>query len=105
MSDTIHKLSPEEAESQIRKIAISGSVEITEHCYDESMRNRGYDSNDIVNVLFNGRIREPPQYDEEHSNWEYRVEGNVVEGEKATVVVAIKSHDQLVCITIMPKGV
>lgn len=58
---------------------------------------------DVEQVLSNGEVREPPEYDKEYDNWKYKVEGNAVEGDKATAVVTIKSHNEIFCITIEPK--
>ncbi len=57
---------------------------------------------DVELVLTKGKVRKPPEYDQKHENWKYRVEGNAVEGDKATVVVTIQSDREIYCITIKP---
>ena len=97
-----NQLLPEEATREIRGIAKVGSVIPSDHIlYDHPERN--YDMQDVDQVLSNGEVREPPEYDKEYDNWVYKVEGNAVEGDKATVVVTIVSHREIFCITIKPK--
>jgi len=103
MADNItNELSSEEATREIRGIAKLGSVIPSKHIlYDHPERN--YDMNDVELVLSAGKIRKPPEYDKEYDNWVYCMEGNAVEGDKATVVVTILSHREILCITIKPK--
>ena len=103
MSDIINKLTAKEAEQRIRRISKLGSVLILPHC-QEKMEERNYNSSDIDLVLSKGRVQEPPEYNEIFCQWRYKVEGNTIDGDKATVVVAIESHRELLCITIMPRG-
>jgi hypothetical protein len=104
MSDKIEKkaLTAEEAESQIRRIAKLGSVILTYH-FDDQAHFRNYDTHDIDYLLSYGKVKKPPVYDEEFGNWKCKVEGNLIDGEKATIIVAILSHRELKCITIMDK--
>ena len=97
------QLTTKEAEEEIQGIVKYGEVTPLPHCY-QRMKERNYDIHDITYILSTGKIRDPPEYDEKHYNWMYKVEGNVIEGDKAIVVVAIASHRELVCITIKPKG-
>ena len=104
MSDKIEKkaLTAEEAESQIRRIAKLGSV-IPAYHFDDQSAFRNYDTSDIYYLLSHGKVKKPPKYDEKFGNWKCKVEGNLIDGEKATIIVAILSHRELLCITIMDK--
>jgi hypothetical protein len=96
------KLEPKNAERKINEIAKLGSISYTAHFFDR-MRERDYDFQDLDLVLSTGKVRKPPEWNSDHNNWKYKMEGNVVEGEKATVVVTILSHNELLCITVMDK--
>lgn len=97
------KLAPKEAERKINGIAKIAFITSTDHFF-EQMRKRGYDAQDMDQVLSFGKVRKlPAEFDEKHDNWKYKVEGNVVGGEKATVVVTILSHNEILCITVMDK--
>jgi hypothetical protein len=102
MADNRGRLTPEDAEHEIRGIEKLGSVIPSPHC-SEQMERRNYNMDDIHLVLSKGKVLGPPKYDSVHRNWEYEVEGSVIEGDKAIVVVAILSHNELTCITIKPK--
>ena len=99
---TNKQLSTEEAESRIQRIVKFGSV-IPAHHFDEQSHLRNYTVADINYLLTNGKVTEPPEYDKEYGNWKCKVEGSLIDGEKATIIVAILSHRELLCITIMDK--
>lgn len=96
------KLSPEKAGLKIHGIARLGSITPTPHL-SKRMRERHYDFLDLENILSFGKVNKPAEYDEDFGQWKYRVEGNSIDGEKATVVVAILSHNEILGITIMDK--
>jgi len=102
MYDIINKLTAKQAEQKIKEINKLGSVIILPHC-QKRMKEKNYSSSDIDLLLSKGSVQEPPEYDENFCQWRYKIKGNAIEGDKATVVVSIKSHRELVCITIMPK--
>lgn len=103
MADNItNKLSPEEATCEIRGIAKLGSVTLSNHILDDHPE-RNYDMQDVALVLSKGKVRKPPEYDNKYDNWVYCMEGNAVEGDKATVILTILSHREILCITIKPK--
>jgi len=97
-----NKLEPKEAQRKINGIAKLGYITPTGHLSDR-MDERDYDSQDLEQVLSLGKMRKPPEYDEKHNQWKYKVEGNVIDGEKATVIVTILSHNEIQGITIMDK--
>jgi hypothetical protein len=96
------RLDPEQAERKINGIARFGSIIPTGHLTDR-MYERSYDFQDLEKVLSLGKVRKPPEYDEKHNQWKYQVEGEVIDGEKATVVVTILSRNEIQGITIMDK--
>jgi hypothetical protein len=96
------RLSPKEAGRKINEIARLGFISPTRHLKDR-MRERGYDYRDLEEILSFGKVKKPPEYDKKYNQWKYKVEGNVIGGEKATVVAAIVSHNEIKGITIMDK--
>lgn len=103
MADIMKKLSPQEAQTKIREIATFGDIITTFHCSFDSMEERSYSIHDVEIVLRKGTVKEPPEYDEDYDNWEYIVEGNTIDGDKAVAVTVILTHRKLLVITIKPK--
>lgn len=97
-----NRLEPKEAQRKINGIAKLGHIILTGHLSDR-MEERGYDSQDLEQILRLGKVKDPPEYDEKHKQWKYKVAGNVIDGEKATVIVTILSHNEILGITIMDK--
>jgi len=98
----IDRLSAKQAERKINEIARLGFIIPTDHLTDR-MGERDYNFRDLERILSFGKVDKPPEYDEEYGQWKYKVEGKTTEGEKATVVVAIVGHNEIVGITIMDK--
>lgn len=92
MSTTV-ALTADEAKEKITMILDEGTVELSFHCRTESMRKRGVTMLDIVTTLKTGEIRRAPEWDDEHSNWKYRVEGEDIEGDDLTAVTLIIETD------------
>ena len=102
MSDNNNILTAEEAERKIREILKDQNVAILPHCRLR-MEERSYNDIDIELVLSEGKVKEPPEYNTKYNNWICKVEGRVVEGDKANVVTAIVNNNTLLCITIYSK--
>ena len=86
------RLSPAEAQRNIRLILEEGTVEISGHCR-RRMRERGVDDLDLVHVLENGQIIREAEWDLNHNQWKYRVEGMDIEGEALTAITVIFEAD------------
>jgi hypothetical protein len=102
MTDTIEKLSPQDALQKIREIFKLGETAILPHASDQ-MEERNYDWNDLEFLFDKGSIKQKPTYDKKYKNWEYEVEGKTIEGDEAVVIVAIISYRELNIITFKPK--
>lgn len=87
------KLLPLEAKRTIFLILEQGYVEYSVHCLRDSMPKRQVTILDVVNTLRNGQILREPEWDEEHQNWKYRVEGVDTEGDELTVITVIFTVD------------
>ena len=93
-------LSPAKAKELIDIYLKDGSIELTDHCKYDSMPDRNVEMEDILNVLSTGSV-ENPEWDENHSNWQYRVTGKDLEGDKLTAVtVIIQKKATLLIITV-----
>lgn len=56
---------------------------------------------DIIATLKSGEIRRAPEWDDEHGDWKYRVEGEDVEGDELTAITLIIETDmQLLIVTV-----
>jgi hypothetical protein len=75
------RFSPAEALRKIQLILEEGIVDFTTHCR-RRMRERGANDLDVVHVLRNGQIRRESEWDSDHNNWKYRVQGTDIEGDE-----------------------
>ena len=87
------KLLPDEAKQKILTILSQGKVEPSFHCRKESMPKRGVTMFDLVNALKTGEIRREPEWDDEHGNWKYRVEGEDIDGDELIAITLILEAD------------
>jgi hypothetical protein len=87
------KLLPHEAKGIILLILEQGHVEYSHHCLQDSMPKRQVTTLDVVNTLKTGHIVHDPEWDEEHQNWKYRVEGVDLEADELRVITVIFAAD------------
>ena len=93
-------LSPAEAQRKILLILEEGTVDISVHCR-RILRERGVDDLDIVHVLEKGQIIREAEWDLNHNEWKYRVEGTDIEGEELTAITVIFEVDlSLLIVTV-----
>lgn len=85
-SDAATPLSPEDAKRKITLFLKDGRVKPSFHCLRVSMPKRSVGMQDIEHVLGEGEIFRPPEWDEEHGDWKYVVEGTDQEGDKLRAV-------------------
>jgi hypothetical protein len=55
---------------------------------------------DLVAILLNGEVHEPPGHDEKAGDLKYKVVGETIDGGPATVVVVINDHRSLSVVTV-----
>jgi hypothetical protein len=82
-------LSPDKATKLIRDIVRYGAVELTRRCRKESMPERSISFQDLLAVLQNGEVKDPPMFNIEYRQFRYRVEGTTIEGDDAIAVTVI----------------
>ena len=83
------KLTPDEAKRAIRLILDEGTIELSFHCRHESMPKRGITMPELLHALRTGEVVRAPEWDDEHQQWKYRVEGLDTEGDELTSVTLI----------------
>lgn len=88
-----NSFSANEAKDKIQVILNDGMVELSVHCRRESMPKRGVTMLDVVNALRLGEIRRAPEWDDVHSNWKYRVEGEDIDGDELIAITLIIESD------------
>lgn len=93
-------LTPAEATRAIRGIARIGEIIESGHCRDESMPERSFEYQDLVAVLLNGEVKDPPKPDEKTGDHRYEVIGETIEGDSAIAVTIILSHRAIKIVTI-----
>jgi Domain of unknown function (DUF4258) len=91
-------LSPDEAKEKILVKLTDGKLELTDHCLYERMPERNVDYQDIISVLETGEIKRKPEWDIEHQNWKYRVEGFDTVNDDLTAVTIIL--DWVIIVTV-----
>jgi hypothetical protein len=69
-------LGPTDATETIRGIARFGTIKYSGHCLAESMPESNFSFQDLVAILLNGGVHEPPEYDELIGNFKYKVIGS-----------------------------
>ena len=93
-------LSPAKAKDLIDSYLKDGIIELTDHCKYDSMPDRNVEMEDILNVLSTGTVQEP-EWDDDYGNWQHRVTGKDLEGDKLTAVtVIIQRNATLLIITV-----
>lgn len=90
------KFSPQHALDLIRKILNEGGYFVlSKHCRRESMPEDDVDKQDIeILLLEGGRIIREPEWDDDHQNYKYRVEGLDDSGDELVVIVVIDEFNQ-----------
>lgn len=95
---------PADATETIRGIARFGTVKYSGHCLTESMPERNFSFQDLVAVLLNGEVHEPPELDERTRELKYKVVGESIDGDETVVITVIISHRELSVVTVFPLG-
>ena len=95
-------LDPESPTKLIRRIQRSG-ISLSKHARIR-MRERGFDLSELLFVLSNGTVTEPPEYDEAFANYKYRVSGPTLDDDLATAIVVILTQNSLLVLTIFGNG-
>ena len=92
------RLSPDEAKRIILLILEEGYVERTDHCI-KRMKERGITMPQLAHALKTGQVG-ATEWNDEHDNWKYEVEGVDTEGDTLTAITVIIENDlTLVIIT------
>jgi hypothetical protein len=93
-------LDPSAATEMIRGIARFGAIRHSWHCRQQSMPDSDFSYQDLVAILLNGEVHEPPEYDETTCQYRYKMKGETIDGDTATIILVIVDHRSLVVITV-----
>ena len=102
MADIMDKQLPKDAQVIIRGIAKMGFITLGPHCR-KRMAKRNFDFQDLEYLPCRCIVTDPPEYDKDHDDWKYQAKGTVIDGDKATAITVIVSHNELFCVTIIDK--
>lgn len=91
----MRELSPDAAKAKILDILENGRIIPTWYHARKRMQQRSVEDADIREALSNGDIKRRAEWDEQHQNWKYRVEGTDLEGEAITLITVIIESDHL----------
>lgn len=95
------KLSRDEAKRKIALFLKEGRVRPTSHCFRDSMPKRNVSLQDILHVLQHGEVIRDAQWDEEHGEWKYVMEGADLEGDDLrAVTVFFDAAMTLIIVTV-----
>jgi hypothetical protein len=87
-------LDPDELRLQVERIVMYGTIRETSHsAIDRAYRNVSQD--DILAMLEgNWVLKGAPDWDTEHRNWEYKLEGLDIEGDPLVLKIAVNVEMQ-----------
>lgn len=77
-----------------------GGIGYSNHCRYESMPDRSFSFQDLMAILLNGEVREPPECDRKTGQFKYKMVGETIDGDPGTAVVVIINHRSLRVITV-----
>jgi len=83
----------------IREIVEDGVLILSHHA-KQRMLERGYSLHDVIHILLHGQIVSK-EYKEITKNWSYKIQGNDLENDEGTVVLAIIKRMSAVVITVL----
>jgi hypothetical protein len=88
----------DDAHKIIRHIIEHGNVIFTPHAKVE-MKNGNFTSQDIIEILENGKITNK-KFDDKRGNWKYRIDGKDIDGIDGAVITAIISDSEQIIVTV-----
>jgi hypothetical protein len=93
-----HKwLSGKSVLEKARKYLNSGNVISTPHL-KKRMEEKHFDMHDVINIIENGKILKPPEWNEEFGQFRYVVKGKDVEGVELNIVITISTKEEILTI-------
>jgi len=97
--DPTKELSRKDVESLVRDIVESGTLVISGHA-KERMVQRRYTIQDVQFILSHCRVQSS-EFNAAANNWKYRFEGNDLDGDTGSVIIAIANHYNAIIITVL----
>lgn len=94
------QLEPGEATKVIRDIIKhSGEIILTSHC-KERLLERNLSMHDLLSVLSNGVVNDPPEYNARYNQYRYKVVGQTIDSGEAMAITVIVSHRSVLIVTV-----
>jgi len=97
--DSTKELSLKDVESLIRDIVEARGLVMSGHA-KARMAERNYTIHDVHFILSHGRAISS-EFNDLANNWKYRFEGNDLEGDSGSVIIAPVTHCNAVIITVL----
>lgn len=94
------ELGPDEVREQIDWILRAGSIALSLHG-KARMFERRVDMQDIIFCLRGGTPAANARWSDEHEQWSYRIEGQDIEGDALSCVVAFEFRSLLIVVTVL----
>lgn len=95
-------LDPGSATDLIRGIQRDG-IGLSKHARIR-MKERGFTLSELLLVLSNGTVTEPPVFDEVFENYKYRISGPTLDDDIATAIVVILTKSSILVLTVFGDG-
>ncbi len=92
------KLTPDQAKLELF-FCLEGSLRETGH-FREKLHKEGVTFGDSTSMMEYGRIYEPAEWDEEHHEWKYKIEGLEPDGKWLVIVFSLSSPGVAKLITV-----
>jgi hypothetical protein len=91
-------LAEEDLRPAVTRIVLYGTFRESAHsANDRSYRNVSHD--DMLHMLEGAwTLAAPPEWDERHHNWKYKLAGQDIEGDELVLVVALNVEEQMISI-------
>ena len=90
---------PADVLAKIREIVRNGTIKLTSHCRAR-MLERSIDFQDLLLILSNGEIKEPPEFSPEHRHWKWKIAGPTLDGDEATAITVVLTGRAVLVITV-----
>jgi hypothetical protein len=91
-------LSESDLRTAVSRIILYGTYRETRHsAEDRSYRNV---SDDDIQFMLRGpwTLKGPPEWDEMHRNWKYKLSGQDIEGDELVLLLAVNEEEQMITV-------
>lgn len=87
---------PDRLELDIVKRCTSSDGQLTwKPHFKKRMEQRNISIRDVLNAIDTGKISKSPEWNDEHSEYNYFITGKDIEGEELTIKIAISDNEEM----------